>query len=832
LPDYAARQDWAKVGFLCHVFFLNIASGFVACHQDLQAGVSFMASQSLYRKWRSQTFSDLVGQEPVVRTLKNALNSGNLAHAYLFTGPRGTGKTSMARLLAKTINCLHPKDGEPCNACEQCHEITVGSSFNVIEIDAASNRGIDSIRELREKVMVPPTNGKYKVYILDEAHMLTTEAFNALLKTLEEPPPHAIFVMATTDVHKMLPTVLSRCQRFDFKRFATRQLVDRLRFVAEQEQVVLEPGAAELIARAAAGGMRDALSLLDQAIAYSGNEISLNQVQVMLGVADPRAIQKFVSHIANLDSSAGLHLIHELADAGADLRQINLQVAEYCRAMMLTSAGASIAEILDLTEDEMREIVQVAQLFSLGELTEYARIFAQNDLVQKSHGTPQLGLELALLACIELHRRVQSDQSTVPTPTAQSRPSPTPTAQPRLAPGQHGSSTVGVNRASPAVSPQLPTNAELRTSPAVSPQLPTNAELRTSPAVSPQLPTNAELRTSPAVSPQLPTNAELRTSPSSISLESRVGSVDEAQMQLKSGLATDAAPLPELKNASDEPNKGYGLEQSSKPRSQATLVVDVSLKEDVAPTKEDVALNLQSQPASSQVQTTQPPEQRQEAVSEGPSLTVEEVREKWEYIKRRVKTKKDSSMVASLLSWYAIVAVEGTKEIPVVVIQANTDIYYKALQQNPNHHVTIEWALKVELNQECKLRLLPPGQSLQAQISKSAPASRASENSLSTSTVARTPQLSPYHEQSVSALRMPQGSPKEQEQSKQMADRSQKPTDEVLHHSPLARSSIMGENTAVGGTRQEIAVKKAESDQVVREAMRMFKAEIKNIQLK
>ena len=738
-----------------------------------------MASQSLYRKWRSQTFSDLVGQEPVVRTLKNALSSGNLAHAYLFTGPRGTGKTSMARLLAKTINCQHLKDGEPCNECEQCHEITVGSSFNVIEIDAASNRGIDSIRELREKVMVPPTNGKYKVYILDEAHMLTTEAFNALLKTLEEPPPHAIFVMATTDVHKMLPTVLSRCQRFDFKRFATRQIVDRLRFVAEQEQVVLEPGAAELIARAAAGGMRDALSLLDQAIAYSGNEISLNQVQVMLGVADPRAIQKFVSHIANLDSSAGLHLIHELSEAGADLRQIDLQVAEYCRAMMLTRAGASIAEILDLTEDEMSEIVQMAQLFSLEELTEFARIFAQNDLVQKSHGTPQLGLELALLACIELHRRVQSDQSTVPTPTAQHCPSSTPNAQSRLAPVQHGSSTVGMNRASPAVSPQLPTNAKFR------------------------------------------------TSPSSISLESRADRVDDAQMRLKPGLAKDVAPLPELKDAprSDEPNEGYGLEQSSKPQSQATSVVDVSPKEDVAPT-------LQSQPVSPQVQTTRPPEQRQEAVSEGPSLTVEEVKEKWEYIKRRVKSRKDSSMVAALLGWYAIVAVEGTKEVPVVVIQASTDIYHKALQNNPNHHATIEWALKVELNQECKLRLLPPRQSLQAQVSVPAPRPRDSESPLSTSTIARTPQCPPYHEQSVSALRMPQGSPKDQEQSEQMTDRLQKPTGEVLHHSPLARPSVMGENTTMGGTRQEIAAKKVESDQVVQAAMRMFKAEIKNIQLK
>src|SRR5207248_2964397 len=277
------------------------------------------SSQSLYRKWRSQTFGDLVGQEPVIRTLRNALNSGKLAHAYLFTGPRGTGKTRTARLLAKTINCSAPVNGEPCNVCEQCREITAGNSFNVIEIDAASNRGIDSVRDLREKVMVPPSTGKYKVYVLDEAHMLTTEAFNALLKTLEEPPDYAIFVMATTDVHKMLPTVLSRCQQFNFKRITTRQIVARLHFVAEQEQVKLERPAADLIARAAAGGMRDALSLLDQAIAYCGEEISLPQVQAMLGVADPHAISKLINYVAQLDSSAGLHLIHELSEAGADL---------------------------------------------------------------------------------------------------------------------------------------------------------------------------------------------------------------------------------------------------------------------------------------------------------------------------------------------------------------------------------------------------------------------------------------------------------------------------------------------------------------------------------
>ncbi len=382
-----------------------------------------MASQSLYRKWRSQTFGDLVGQEPVIRTLKNALTSGKLAHAYIFTGPRGTGKTSTARLLAKTINCEHPVNGEPCNLCQQCREITAGNSFNVIEIDAASNRGIDSIRDLREKVMMPPSTGKYKVYVLDEAHMLTTEAFNALLKTLEEPPAYAIFVMATTDVHKMLPTVLSRCQRFDFKRITARQIVGHLNYIAEQEHVKIERSAAELIARAAAGGMRDALSLLDQAIAYSGDDISLAQVQTMLGVADPRAIQKLITHVSQLESAACLYLIHELSEAGADLRQINVQVGEYWRALMLAKAGADIVTILDRTEDEARDILQMAHLFTLDELTECARIFAQNDLLQKNQGTPQLGLELAFLQSIALHRLAQAGQSiTASSVTVQSQP--------------------------------------------------------------------------------------------------------------------------------------------------------------------------------------------------------------------------------------------------------------------------------------------------------------------------------------------------------------------------------------------------------------------------
>ncbi|HEU5347900.1 MAG TPA: DNA polymerase III subunit gamma/tau, partial [Ktedonobacterales bacterium] len=244
-----------------------------------------MASQSLYRKWRSQSFADLVGQEGVVRTLLNAVRDGRLAHAYLFCGPRGTGKTSVARLLAKAVNCQNPRDGEPCNECTSCQEITAGRSPDVIEIDAASNTGVDNIRELRENVNMLGSGGHHKVYVIDEVHMLSTAAFNALLKTLEEPPPHVIFVLATTEAHKVLATIVSRCQRFDFQRIRMRDITAHLRHVAEGEGLHLEPAAAEMIARAAQGGMRDALSLLDQAITFCGTRIDAESTRRMLGLA-------------------------------------------------------------------------------------------------------------------------------------------------------------------------------------------------------------------------------------------------------------------------------------------------------------------------------------------------------------------------------------------------------------------------------------------------------------------------------------------------------------------------------------------------------------------
>ena len=698
-----------------------------------------MASQSLYRKWRSQNFSDLVGQEPIIHTLKNALNDGKLAHAYLFTGPRGTGKTSTARLLAKTINCPNTKNGEPCNNCEQCRAITAGNSFNVIEIDAASNRGIDSIRDLREKVMMPPTTGKYKVYILDEAHMLTTEAFNALLKTLEEPPAHAIFVLATTDVHKMLPTVLSRCQRFDFKRFTTQQIVEHLNFVAGEEQIELDRGAAELIARAAAGGMRDALSLLDQAIAYSGQHVSLAQVQIMLGVADPRAIQKFILHIANLESAAGLHLINELVEAGADLRQVNLQVAEYWRSMMLARAGADIASIIDGTDDEVKEIKQTAQLFTLEELTSSARIFAQNELVQKNQGTPQLGLELALLACLELHRREQGGQgSQIVQPAPARQPVPRPeVVRPTV-------ETVPV----PPVQPSMQRDV------------------------------------TPPIVPVTPSQEP------------------------------SAEDLPDWDELPQEEEEFESVPQA------ASI-------ENVAPQE---VLEEQT-PQEASVEST------------GPALSVEEVRARWEYVKRRVKTMKSGAgaRIAAVLNGYSIVNVEAMGEVPVVVLMANATFHYTALQK-PEDSALIEWALKVELQRECRVRLLPPGSN---SASRTIPPPNASNYAAQSAVT-----LPPLQSVHVERPPMPSARPLKQERP---AKKPEPPASRASSTAPadgdsappLARNNVVRENTTSSTiaeeivpdaeqhtTRLEAAEKKAKSDPVVQEVARMFKAQINNVQLK
>jgi len=427
-----------------------------------------MASQSLYRKWRSQTFSDLIGQEATVRTLLNAVREGRLAHAYLFCGPRGTGKTSAARLLAKAINCANPQNGEPCNECLSCREITAGRSPDVIEIDAASNTGVDNIRDLRENVNLLGTGGRYKVYAIDECHMLSPQAFNALLKTLEEPPPHVIFVLATTEAHKVLPTIVSRCQRFDFRRFNVRTIVARLRQVAEGEGLDLEPAAADLLARAAQGGMRDALSLLDQAIAYCGTHIDLERARTMLGLADPGAVRDLIVAVADDRPADALHQLNELVVSGADLRQVQQQLGEEWRALLLARAGADVAEVMDRTPDEARELVAIAGRFSLNELMACARVFARSETPARGPAVPQLALELALLECLTIRRTSDtgaqvaaaaslssSGRAPVVSPVVSPVPAPVPRvaaahAQPQPEPPQRPQPAASERMASPA----------------------------------------------------------------------------------------------------------------------------------------------------------------------------------------------------------------------------------------------------------------------------------------------------------------------------------------------------------------------------------------------
>ena len=279
-----------------------------------------MTSQVFYRKWRPQNLSEVVGQEHITKTLAHEVASGKIAHAYLFCGPRGTGKTSTGRILAKAVNCLNPLDGEPCNACEICCSINEGRSLDIIEIDAASNRGIDDIRDLKEKVNFTPSAARYKVYIIDEAHMVTEAASNAFLKTLEEPPAHAIFVLATTEPHKMLSTILSRCQRFDFHRLSQQAMVSRLEFICNKENITIEQESLRLIAKTTTGSLRDAENLLEQMVAFYGHEVTLQQARETLGITEDLRIKDLVKHIVNHDISEGLKTINTVSNDSIDLR--------------------------------------------------------------------------------------------------------------------------------------------------------------------------------------------------------------------------------------------------------------------------------------------------------------------------------------------------------------------------------------------------------------------------------------------------------------------------------------------------------------------------------
>jgi len=373
-----------------------------------------MGSEVFYRKWRPQTLAEVVGQEVVTQTLRHAIQDAKIAHAYLFCGPRGTGKTSTGRILAKAVNCPNQVGGEPCNDCDICRSITEGRALDVIEIDAASNRGIDEVRSLREKVNYASSVARYKVYIIDEVHMLTEAASNALLKTLEEPPPHVIFVLATTEPHKVVATIVSRCQRFNFRRLSQAAIMGKLELICRKEDVHVGSESLGLIARAATGSLRDAENILQQLLAYYGSEIDFTQVRTALGLTGDSRVRELAKHIVNRDISSGLQVITSVGNDGIDLRQFNLELVEYLRGLLL--AKSDCEDALDVTQEDLAEMKSLAARTTLDYLVTMVKLFAGMEFRGDNYST--LPLELALVDCVLLSTAEQEQPTVAEVPEA------------------------------------------------------------------------------------------------------------------------------------------------------------------------------------------------------------------------------------------------------------------------------------------------------------------------------------------------------------------------------------------------------------------------------
>ncbi len=337
-----------------------------------------MSYTALYRKFRPTVFEDVKGQEHIVTTLKNQIKSGRTSHAYLFCGTRGTGKTTIAKIFAKAVNCEHPVDGSPCGECAICKSIAAGTSMNVIEIDAASNNGVDSIRQIVEEVNYSPAEGKFKVYIIDEVHMLSIGAFNALLKTLEEPPAYVIFILATTEVHKIPITILSRCQRYDFHRISIDTIADRLKELTRKEQVQIEEKAVRYIARVADGSMRDALSLLDQCIAfYFEQELTYDKVLDVLGAVDTEVFSRMLREILKGDAAAALGVLQDIVLQGRELSQFVTDFAWYLRNLLLIKSADGVEDIIDVSSDNLVRLKEEAHLAENDTIMRYIRILSE-----------------------------------------------------------------------------------------------------------------------------------------------------------------------------------------------------------------------------------------------------------------------------------------------------------------------------------------------------------------------------------------------------------------------------------------------------------------------
>ena len=337
-----------------------------------------MSYTALYRKFRPQEFEDVKGQDHIVTTLKNQIKADRIGHAYLFCGTRGTGKTTVAKIFAKAVNCEHPVDGSPCGECAICKAITDGSSMNVIEIDAASNNGVDNIRQIREEVTYRPTEGKFKVYIIDEVHMLSSGAFNALLKTLEEPPAYVIFILATTEAHKIPITILSRCQRYDFHRISIDTIAGRLMDLMQEEQVEVEEKAIRYVAKAGDGSMRDALSLLDQCIAFHlGETLTYENVLEVLGAVDTEIFSRLLRQIINKDITGAIGTLDTLVDEGREMGQMVNDFTWYLRNLLLLQSSDDMEDVLDMSREHLATLKEEADMVKPEVLMRYIRIFSE-----------------------------------------------------------------------------------------------------------------------------------------------------------------------------------------------------------------------------------------------------------------------------------------------------------------------------------------------------------------------------------------------------------------------------------------------------------------------
>jgi len=355
----------------------------------------------LYRKYRPQRFSEIVGQEHVIQTITNAISSGTISHAYLFSGPKGSGKTTIARLIAKAVNCENRKGEEPCNECSSCKEIMSGKAVDLIEIDAASHRGIDEMRQLREGIRFSPVRAKYKVFIIDECHQLSKDAANALLKTLEEPPSHAIFILATTEIHQMIPTIVSRCQRFDFHKIKISQIIKKLEYITEKEDIEFEKSALSLIALNSRGSFRDAESLMDKCISFSGKKksITTEDIKQLLGVVEMNQIASLVDEIINKNTKKALIFLNQIVEEGIDLQQFAKTLINYLRQGLLFKINPNLKnkENLGLTAEEIEKLEQQCEKLESDQIREILDIFIKAENKIRYASIPQLPLELAII---------------------------------------------------------------------------------------------------------------------------------------------------------------------------------------------------------------------------------------------------------------------------------------------------------------------------------------------------------------------------------------------------------------------------------------------------